>query len=97
MPRFRIQKPAEADIDTAFAWYESQREGLGLEFLTAVEATLALIQRSPDQFPRVHRNVRRALVRKFPYAVFYLSTPQRVSVIACVHARRHPRRWQSRR
>jgi hypothetical protein len=77
MPRFRIRKPAEADIDTAFAWYESQREGLGLEFLTAVEATLALIQRSPDQFPRVHRDVRRALVRRFPYAVFYLSTPQR--------------------
>jgi toxin ParE1/3/4 len=97
MPRFHIRPGAEADVDQAFAWYEAQREGLGLEFLTAVEAAFALITRSPDTFPKVYRDVRRVLVRKFPYAVFYTTSPEDVSVLACVHARRHPRRWQSRR
>lgn len=97
MPRFKVRKATEADIDGAFAWYETQRIGLGLEFLTALEGTLALVRRKPLSFPVVYRDVRRALVRKFPYAVFFVATSARISVIACVHAKRHPRRWQSRR
>ena len=57
-----------------FAWYEAQCEGLGLEFLAAIEATLAIIQHSLDLFPQVYSDLRRALVRKFLYAVFYLGS-----------------------
>ncbi len=97
MPRFGIRAGAEADLDEAFVWYDAQREGLGVEFLTAVEVAFALISRSPDAFPKVYGDIRRVLVRKFPYAVFYTTSQEEVSVLACVHARRHPHRWQSRR
>jgi hypothetical protein len=40
--------------------------------------------------------VRRALVRRFPYAVFYRVESDAPVIIACVHCRSHPRRWQSR-
>jgi plasmid stabilization system protein ParE len=97
MPRFHVSELAEADLDEAFVWYEAQREALGHAFLDAVEATFARMRREPQQFPVVERGVRRALVRRFPYAVYYLATPDRIDVLACVHVRRHPRRWQSRR
>ena len=71
--------------------------GLGSEFLRAVRAAFALIRRNPEQFPRVRGDIRRALVRRFPYAVYYVVEPDHVSVFAVIHTRQHPRRWQSRR
>jgi plasmid stabilization system protein ParE len=97
MPRFHVSELAEADLDGAFVWYEAQRESLGHAFLDAVEATFARIRRAPEQFPILERGVRRALVRRFPYAAYYLVTPDSIDVLACVHVRRHPRRWLSRR
>jgi plasmid stabilization system protein ParE len=41
--------------------------------------------------------VRRALVRRFPYAVYYVAEPDQISILAVIHTRRHPHRWQSRR
>ena len=92
-----VRSAATEDIDQAFDWYETQRLGLGLEFLTAVEATLARIHREPLAFPVVYRDIRRALVRKFPYALFFIATADRTTILACSHVRRHPRRWQTRR
>lgn len=96
MPRFLVRSAAELEIATAFEWYELQREGLGSEFLNAVEAGLALIRRSPLMFPVVYRETRRALLRKFPYPRFYVTTPTTTRVIACVHARQSPKHWQDR-
>jgi len=94
---FGIRRAATAEIEQAFDWYESQRLGLGLEYLTAIEATLARIRREPLVFPVVYRDVRRALVRRFPYALFFVATANRITILACTHLRRDPRRWQSRR
>jgi hypothetical protein len=50
----------------------------------------------PERYPVVRGEARRALLRRFPYAVFFVATPDLVSVLACMHARRDPRRWQER-
>lgn len=96
-PRFLVEPEAEAELDEAFIWYEGRAAGLGSEFLRALRAAFALIRRNPDQFPRVRGDIRRTLVRRFPYAVYYVVDPEQISVLAVVHTRRHPRRWQSRR
>jgi toxin ParE1/3/4 len=70
--------------------------GLGAEFVRAVDAVLASIMRDPELYPVAHRNARRVLLRRFPHAVYYLSFTDRVEVAACLHFRRHPRRWHSR-
>jgi hypothetical protein len=62
---------AAADIDEAFRWYEVQRVGLGEEFLAEVDATLRKVLVSPRQYPVIHRSTRRALLRRFPYGLFY--------------------------
>jgi plasmid stabilization system protein ParE len=94
--RLVVRDAAEADITEAARWYEQRSAGLGSEFLRAVDVTLAEIARMPGRYPLVRGNARRALLRRFPYAVFFVATPDLISVLACMHARRDPRRWQER-
>ena len=93
-PLFR--PAAAADVEEAFDWYERQRRGLGEEFLAAVAAILERIGANPDQFPVIHRETRRALLRRFPYGLYYRVIERQVVVVGCMHAMRDPTRWQSR-
>ena len=96
-PRLLLNPEAEADLAEAFDWYEGQRAGLGSEFLAEVAHVLEAIEHRPEQFPVVQGQTRRALVRRFPFGVFYIVGPDLIGVTACMHSRRDPRRWQSRR
>jgi plasmid stabilization system protein ParE len=91
-----LRLEAEADIEEAFRWYEKQSHGLGAEFLRAVDACLALIARQPELYPEKYKHARQALLRRFPYSIYYVIQPNTVDVLACFHERRNPRRWQSR-
>ena len=94
--RLVVRGAAEEDIAEAARWYEQRSPGLGSEFLRAVDVTLAEIVRMPERYPVVRGQARRALLRRFPYAMFFVATPDLVSVIACLHARRDPRHWRER-
>jgi len=96
MTRLLIRPAAEADIAGAALWYEARAVGLGTEFLPAVDVALAEIERMPERFPVVPNSCRRALLRSFPYAVFFVPVQDRIRVVACLHLGRHPRRWQER-
>ncbi len=87
---------ANEDLLEARAWYDNIGVDLGDRFASAVEATVEAIAKHPLQFPAVHRNRRRAGVRRFPYGVFFELQEHRIVVIACFHGRRDPRRWRSR-
>ncbi len=91
-----IQPAAEVDILEAALWYGSRAPGLGSEFLRSVEASIAAIRRAPETFPKVRGDVRRALLRRFPYAVYFLPSASAIQVIACFHVRRDPARWRLR-
>lgn len=87
----------------AFEWYEARSPGLGDDFLTAVEEGLISARKTPQRFPVVHREgdleVRRARLRRFPFGLFFIwddTETGDTSVIACLHARRDPRRWRRR-
>ena len=92
-----LRPRAAADVEGAYRWYEDQRAGLGDEFLVAVEACLELIAAHPLAAPVVHRDTRRLLLRRFPYGVFYRQVEDEIVVVGCLHAKRHPRVWRSRR
>jgi plasmid stabilization system protein ParE len=91
-----VRPEAEADIATAFAWYEEQRAGLGSDFLDEIGRCFQRIEDHPEIYPIVYRRYRRALTRRFPYKVFYVVEQDYVSVVAIVHAARHSQRWRSR-
>jgi len=91
-----IRKEAEADIEEAYVYYESCRENLGSDFILCVEESLSRIPKNPAQFKINYKNIHRALVRRFPYGIFYISTNTTVPVIGVLHARKNPNHWKKR-
>ncbi len=86
----------KGEIDEAFRWYEQKRPGLGDDFLAAIEEVFNRLRTMPQIHQTVYRDVRRALPKRFPYAVYYRVHDDRVEVISVHHSSRDPSRWQSR-
>jgi len=96
-PRLVFRPEAESELLDARVWYEEQRIGLGRTFAAAVDSAIAAILQNPLAYPRVHGDTRRALVQRFPYAVYFRPIADEIVVLAVMHGRRLPRRWRSRR
>ena len=77
-------------------WYESEAPGSGRRFREAIDGLAERMSASPRQFPVVFKSVRRALLRRFPYALFFVAEEQSLFVIACFHASRDPLQWKKR-
>jgi plasmid stabilization system protein ParE len=95
-PIVRLREAAEQDLLAAAEWYEQQRPGLGHQFLDEVRSSLNLIAGNPLAYPAVHRGTRRALMRRFPFGIYFQPEVAGVVVTAVMHASRHPGRWQQR-
>jgi len=94
--RLILRSRAEAEILEASAWYDEQQMGLGEEFAEAVERTIDHIGEAPFSFPRVNGDTRRAVLRRFPYSVYFRAETEEVIITAVMHNGRNPRLWQSR-
>jgi len=95
--RLRLTPEAERDVDAAHLWYHRQAPDRAAAFLAAVNACLATIQRHPQAFALVDPTMRRALVRRFPYAIFYEIERRQITVLGVFHGARDPRAWRRRR
>jgi len=91
-----VSARAEAEIAAAARWYERESAGLGAAFLEVLDQTLQGIEEGPLRFTVVHRDVRRALLKRFPFGVFFRMRPRSIRVIAVVHLARDPERWKRR-
>jgi plasmid stabilization system protein ParE len=87
---------ARAELIEAQDWYEGEATGLGRRFRQAVDALMERMSDNSRQFPIVFKNVRRALLRHFPYSLFFVVEGDDLTVIACFHASRDPSHWQKR-
>ena len=94
--KLSIRKEAEADIAEAYRYYENCRENLGEEFILCIDEATSRIQNNPKQFRTVLEEIRRALVKKFLYGIYYTINENEIIVLAVVHVRRNPKHWQSR-
>lgn len=86
----------EFDIQEAFDWYEKRRTGLGEEFLSCLDACYQRICRSPVLHAKIYENYRRAMLRRFPYLVFYEHEQNTVTVYCVFHTARDPSKWRER-
>lgn len=93
---FIISPEAEEDLADARRWYQERRAGLGDEFLEQVEVAFEHVRRMPLVPTPKYRDVRRVLLKRFPYAIFYLVDDDRITIVAVYHTSRDPRGWQSR-
>jgi plasmid stabilization system protein ParE len=87
----RILAAAQTEAYEAFRWYEQEERGVGERFRAAIRRTLESIRANPLRFPSTHdTHVRRALVKNFPYAVFFSTTDNEILIIAIFHTSRDP-------
>jgi len=91
-----IQAGTESDIKDAYQWYESQRKGLGESFLLCIEEALSKVSRTPQIYAIVYKDIRRALIHRFPFGIFYIEGDNHITVLAVLHARRNPQTWKER-
>ena len=66
MKTYRLLIRPEADLEGAYRWYEDKSEGLGTEFLRSVDASLISLLKTPEAYQKIHKNIRRVLIRKIP-------------------------------
>ncbi len=91
-----LGRVARREFDEAVAWYEARQTGLGLKFKDDVEGVLARISANPEHFAKFRGDIRRAVLRRFPYSIDSLPEPNRIVVLAVFHAKRDPRFLEGR-
>jgi len=94
--RLVVQPQSDLDIQAAAVWYEDQRFGLGSRFLDELDLVFQRIKDNPQQFPCMEGDVHRALLRHFPYGVYFLAESEAINVLAVLHLHREPDMWKSR-
>lgn len=78
-----VRPEAESELHEAWLWY-------------CVEAAMGLAARAPESNPRVEGEIRRVLVRRFPYALFFVVDGEKIAVLAIFHLARNPSSWKRR-
>ncbi|MFL5383067.1 MAG: type II toxin-antitoxin system RelE/ParE family toxin [Longimicrobiaceae bacterium] len=91
-----LRPEVEAEVTKAYLWYKRRSPSAGTAFLRAVDDRIESIRADPERYRLVYRHARRALLSRFPYALYFGLAGSDVVVVACCHTRRRPSHWQSR-
>lgn len=94
--RVRFTPEAEADVESASAWYASQQRDLARAFTEAIEFRIQVILQLPESAAMILPRVRRARIPRFPYCLYYVHDGEDVVFIACMHTSRDPEIWRVR-
>jgi toxin ParE1/3/4 len=92
--QLRVTPAASDDIADAYLWYESQRSGLGELFRAELNVSFTLLREFSEAGPAVHRDLRRLLLRRLPYAVYSGLTESEIVIRGCLHSHRNPGAWR---
>jgi len=92
----QVRRAAELDIAESQVWYETQQTGLGVEFRSEVSRVIDRLAATPRIYQVVHRDIRRAVVRRFPHLIWYRVAAETVVVLACTYAGRGSERVKAR-
>ncbi len=90
--KLRFLPRVEGDVWNGRLWYEDKAPGLGEEFLRVLYACSEELARHPQVYAKVHKDFRRRLLRRFPYAIYFRIEGDYVVVFGLFHCARDPRR-----
>ena len=91
-----LRQEARDEFDDAFDWYEQQRPGLSMDLVAEVQGVFDRISATPKLFPQIFKDVRRAVMLRFPYSIFYRIEPRQIVLLAVFHSKRNPKIWRLR-
>lgn len=92
----RFSRAAQAEFTEAVQWYEEKRRGLGAQFVLYVESKLEAVRKSPENYPFVYSHYQRAILKRFPYSIFFEVVGSGVHILAIYHTSRKPDIWVTR-
>ena len=87
---------AELELNDATIFFEIKREGLGLRFLSAIEAAVAQIRHYPEASPVIIEDIRQKVLRRFPFSILYSIKSDGIRILAVANQRRRPFYWRGR-
>ena len=91
-----FSRAARAEFSEAAAWYGAQRQDLGIAFITEIDRCVALAVEQPQLYAVIHKGIRRVVVERFPYSVYFRVEARRIVVLAVFHSSRDPGIWKRR-
>lgn len=94
MSEYRLLEPAAVELADAVAFYEGYTSRLGTAFLEEFDRAMELITSMPEAWSQVDHEVRRFLLRRFPYSIFYSVEDELVIVLTVFHQHRNPNSWR---
>ena len=92
----RLPSCCKSEFEDAAVRYDEQRQGLGEEFIVEIEEAASRAPATPERYPIVFGDIRRAVARRFPYSVYFRVRTNSMVVLAVFHGRRNPAIWQRR-
>jgi plasmid stabilization system protein ParE len=87
----RYKRAASAEVEAAISWYAQPEINQASAFVRDLERTEAHLRAQPALYQQVEGDIRRAVLRRFPYSLFYLIEREQVIVLACMHQHQKPR------
>jgi toxin ParE1/3/4 len=87
---------ADQELSDAALYYELESDGLGVAFLNEVERCLRSISKHPKAAPVLSHDIRRRILRGFPYALLYSVKPDGIRILAVMNLKRRPSYWVGR-
>lgn len=87
---------AELELDDAKEWYNLQQDNLGDRFVNKIDKIIIRINENPFQFPKEKKQIRKAVIKLYPYVIFFYVTENVINVFAIFHTSRNPMIWKKR-
>ena len=91
-----VLEEAKLEISKAYLHYEACSEGLGEQFLDVLDEYYVTKLRNPKLYAKKYKDMRQALIKKFPYVIIYEIENDDVVVYAVFNASRDPNIWKNR-
>jgi plasmid stabilization system protein ParE len=92
---YRFLTPALLEVEAASRFYESNRSGLGREFLDEIDATVQRILANPEAWQVLEDGIRRCRLKRFPYGIIYTRIENgTVLIVSVMHLHRRPSSWR---
>ena len=92
--RVSLSAQARRDLRKAYDWYEEQAPGLGPRFVRMFVQAVDVASERPTSFPEVEGDVRRVILSKFPFGVFFRIVDDVVRVVRVIDLRSDDRKWR---
>jgi hypothetical protein len=89
-----ISPIAKAELLESIEWYNEQKKGLGLDFISEIEKSLRIIENKPTLFAKIYKEYRMVLTDRFPFEIFYSVESNNIIIHHIFHASRNPKIWK---